>query len=126
MLTLERCREILGDDCPKSDAELELLRDQCYGLADVVCAAFVEERKKPRNAPQNAPQGEIRADDTGDGIRHAQELVGGEEAVAMLSEEERDDLQERAATMEFDGGLGREAAERAAFSDLWRRKRQRK
>jgi hypothetical protein len=40
----------------------------------------------------------------------------------MLPEDERYEVEERAAIMEFDGGLDRDAAERAAFSQYWRAK----
>jgi hypothetical protein len=36
MLTLERCRKLLGGDCPLSDAELTAVRDTLYAIADVV------------------------------------------------------------------------------------------
>ena len=122
MLTLEKCREILGDDCPKSDAELELLRDQLYGLADVAVEAFVEQRKRRKDARPAYTGGEIGAIDGGNGVGHVQEPVRFQDAVALLPEDEGAEVEERAAIHEFEGGLDREAAERAAFSDLWRRK----
>lgn len=33
MLSIERCREILGPDCPLSDEELAAMRDQLRDLA---------------------------------------------------------------------------------------------
>lgn len=42
--------------------------------------------------------------------------------VAKMTEEERMDWEERAAIMEYDGGLDREAAERAAYLDVKRQK----
>ena len=68
MLTLERYREILGEDCPKSDAELELLVDQMRGMASVICDAFVEDRKRRKDARHASTVGEIRAIDGGDGV----------------------------------------------------------
>jgi len=41
----------------------------------------------------------------------------------MLPEKDRYDVEERAAIMEFDGGLNRDAAERAAFLLCWRPRR---
>ena len=38
------------------------------------------------------------------------------QAIAALPEEERADVEERAAILEFDGGLSRDQAERLAFS----------
>ena len=35
MLTLKKCRELLGAKCSLSDSEVEILRDQLYALADI-------------------------------------------------------------------------------------------
>lgn len=55
MISLERCREILGPDCQLSDEELERLRDQLYTLADIITTAFLENRERGLAAPENAP-----------------------------------------------------------------------
>lgn len=41
--------------------------------------------------------------------------AGYSDMLATLSDEGRSEVEERAAIMEFDAGLGRDAAERAAF-----------
>lgn len=46
MLTLERCRKILGPECLLSDEELEALRNQLYALADIVLVACAAKRLK--------------------------------------------------------------------------------
>jgi|SRR5208283_5648934 len=117
MLTLERCREILGDDCPQSIRDLEQLRDQLYGLAGVAVEACVRQRRG--NGPQNAPDTAWRANG---GAARPNEPAGIPDAVALLSEDERYEFEERAAIMEHDGGLDRVAAELAAFSECWRAK----
>lgn len=40
MLSLDKCRKILGPKCTLSDTELERVRDELYGLADVAIDAF--------------------------------------------------------------------------------------
>jgi hypothetical protein len=40
VLTLKRCREILGKDCTLTDEELEMLRDQLYVIADMALDAY--------------------------------------------------------------------------------------
>ncbi|MBM3859221.1 MAG: hypothetical protein FJ395_06180 [Verrucomicrobia bacterium] len=122
MLTLERCREILGKECTLSDSELELLRDQLYGLADVAVEAFVDQRQRRGKASPVAYKPEIRAIDGGDGLGHGQDPVAFQDAAALLSPDDRAEIEERAAIMELDGGLDRDRAERYSFSDLWRRK----
>ena len=42
MLTLQKCRELLGRNCPLSDPELESLRDQIYGLADIAVTSLLQ------------------------------------------------------------------------------------
>jgi len=116
MLTLERCRQILGDDCPPSNSDLERLRDQLYGLAGVVVEACP--RRRRGNSPQNAPDAARQAIEGAAGHKTA----GFPDAVAMLPEEDRFEVEERAAIHEFDGRLDRSAAERAALSEYWRAK----
>lgn len=104
MLSLLKCREILGNDCPQSDDELKLLLDQMYVMAGVICDAFVKNVEIPVTESQNAPCFQA--------------------AISLLPEEERENLEERAAINEFEGGLDRDLAERTAFSDHWRQKYQ--
>ncbi|MEA2562131.1 MAG: hypothetical protein QOH06_3635 [Acidobacteriota bacterium] len=64
MLSLEECRKILGDEARGlSDADLELLRQQLYGLADIAISCFLTRRDEgvtfPSEAtatPPNAPE----------------------------------------------------------------------
>jgi hypothetical protein len=56
------------------------------------------------------------------GLEAPSKPAGFPDALAMLLEEDRYYVEERAAIMEFDGGLERDAAERAAFSLYWRAK----
>jgi hypothetical protein len=48
MLSLEQCRKLLGPGCKLSDSELEALRDQLYGLADIAIETFIEKRDRDR------------------------------------------------------------------------------
>jgi hypothetical protein len=99
MLSLQRCREILGTDSSLSDSDLQLLRDQLYALGRATVEALP---RQPRtNGSPRSPEGFA-------------------EALSALPEDDRYELQERAAIAEFDGGLERSAAEQAAFSEFWR------
>jgi hypothetical protein len=120
MLSLKRCREILGADSPETESDLELLRDQLYGLARVAVEACPTQRR--RNSQRNAPDGARQAIKTASRNNEPKESVRFSEALASLSEEERYEVEERAGIMEFDGGLDRSAAEQAAFSEFWRAK----
>ncbi len=100
MLSLQRCREILGRDCFLDDDQLAQLRDQLYGLADIIT-------------------GELLAHRSGDGeaCKENKEWSTGEfkAALNLLPECEREDVEERAAIIEFEGGADRDLAERRAI-----------
>lgn len=53
MLSLERCREILGPDAPDDERELEQRRDEAYQLARLITEIF--QGQTPRKAP-SAPE----------------------------------------------------------------------
>ena len=98
MFSLERCRQILGRDCTLDDVELVTLRDQLYGLADVLTDHL-------RNQPQFNG-------------KDALEIVEPDvyqAALRLLPEIEREDVEERAAIIEFEGGVERDEAERQAI-----------
>ena len=46
MLPLERCREILGEDAPADDRQLEKARDHAYRLARLLLEIYREEKAK--------------------------------------------------------------------------------
>ena len=71
---------------------------------------------------QNAPDAARRAIDGAARVQVPSKSPGFPDAVAMLPEGERYEVEERAAILEFDGGLDRDAAERAAFSFYWQAK----
>ena len=46
MLSIDRCRQLLGPAAVgMSDAQIERLRGQLYGLADVTVSVFLEMRR---------------------------------------------------------------------------------
>lgn len=108
MLSLERCRKVLGSGCALSDAELERLRDQLYAVADAATTAFMENRHMADTQPPHAER--ARAPDG------SQPVAGFDTALTLVPEEGRDAMEERAAIMEYDGELDRETAELESFS----------
>ena len=91
MLTLQRCRELLETDSP--------------GLSDSELEAL---RKQLYAIAQVGIHARARE------RQFAQ-------AIAALAEDERADVEERAAILEFDGKLSRDQAERLALSPYSRR-----
>ena len=88
MLSVEQCRKILGCGGLLSDKELEILRDQMYGLADVILDCL-----KSRSIAENT-SGNFRR------------------ALTLIPEDVHPLLEERAAIVEFDGQTIRDDAER--------------
>jgi hypothetical protein len=86
VVSIAECRRVLGDGRPLSDSEVEHLRDQLYELARTI----VDLSRVPLNEP--------------------------ERVIAQLPDDQRADVEERAAIVEFDGGLTRRLAERRAFT----------
>ena len=95
MLSLEKCRQLLGDEAPQDDHDLERLRREMYVLAGVAVSAFCERK-----------------------------VVSGEDrfeaALRLVPADEREALDERASIREYDGGFDRGVAERSALSDYMR------
>ena len=99
MLSVAKCRKILGDDCFITDAEIEQMRNSLYDLAHVVVESMPPQRRRGCSY---------------DGTRVPPSTSGGvtprrcgsrcrDEASALLAEEERYVAEERAAILEFGG-----------------------
>jgi hypothetical protein len=95
MIDLRRCRSILGPDCPLTDGQVELLRDQLAAFADIALETALQE---VRNG-------------TADIFSVASSLV---------PEAHRAQLAERASIAEFEGRARRGQAERTALRDYTR------
>ena len=91
MISLDRCRKLLGPENSVPDEKLVTLRDQLYCLAEL----FLDLRDI--------------------GQRLDKPVEGAFEQVAG-SQQDPNVLKERAAIIEFDGGISREEAERQALS----------
>jgi hypothetical protein len=50
MLPLERCREILGEDAPADERQLEKARDDAYRLARLLLEIYRAEKAKRRES----------------------------------------------------------------------------
>lgn len=51
MLSLERCREILGSDAPEDDRQLAERRDEAYRLARLLFEIFQEQGPQQASSP---------------------------------------------------------------------------
>lgn len=91
MLSVQRCRELLGASAPSSDEDIEELRSQLYAVAVVWL---------------------------GQGARPLEPST--DSLLSALPEDDRVGVEERAAVLEYDGGVPRDLAERAAITDIFR------
>jgi len=108
VISIKRCREILGCHAPVDDQEIENLRDQLYGVADVITEEILARTKRQQAAD------ELSAEQGHDYNEYSK-------ALGMLPEDERDDVEERAAIIEFEGQADREVAEKQAILATIRR-----
>jgi hypothetical protein len=95
MLSLERCRKLLGPENNVPDEKLVTLRDQLYCLAELVL-------------------------DLRDNSQNVDLSVDGAFEQLAVSNEDPNALKERAAIIEFDGKVSRDEAERRAIENVTR------
>lgn len=100
MLSLQRCRDILGPKCGLDDQQIEKLRAQIYGIANVITDQMG--KSKPRRPDTHQEIQEIDAD-------------GFQAALKLLTDEDREEIEERAAIIEFEAGTDTDEAERKAI-----------
>jgi hypothetical protein len=91
MLSLQKCRLLLGPNCELTDSQIDQIRQELYALAHIALDAF-----RDCNQP---------AQDDKSPLPH-------------VSVKDREESEERAAIFEFDAGLQRETAERKALDGL--------
>ena len=97
MLTLQKCRSLLGADCKLTDAELEQLRHELYVVAEVAISNFCVSTK------------------AGSDNRSTSQNVSS--CLNAIPEGERPAVEERAAILEFEAHLKKPEAERQAFGE---------
>lgn len=97
MLSLQKCRSLLGTDCKLTDSQIEQLRQEIYAFSDVAVEAFCAQRRA------NTANGS-KPNDAGS-------------CLAAIPQEERQAVEERAAILEFEGHLKKPEAERQAFGE---------
>jgi hypothetical protein len=101
VLTLQQCRKLVGADCDLSDNELEVAREQLYALA-ALTIDVVTDRKRTRlrlvsPKPSSLPAPSFMA------------------ALNLIENDQRNEIEERAAILEYDANLSRDEAERTAI-----------
>jgi hypothetical protein len=99
MLSLEKCRSLLGPDCQLTDSQLEQLRHELYALAHIALDSFRDSKQPACN-------------DTS--------------LFSQIPPADRQEAEERAAIFEFEAGLQRQEAEHKAVDGLSRHPRKRR
>lgn len=96
MLPVQKCRELLSKESDNlTDSELDQVRQGLYDLAALVLKSY-----------------------------SARTSMTPDKALALLSSSEREEAEERAAILEYEGGLSRFSAEQLAVTEIVRRRRQ--
>jgi hypothetical protein len=103
VLSVARCRSLLGPDCTLTEARLDEVRQDLYTLAQISVEGFCK-RRDPKDvtpaahgsASQGAP-------------------LNVPTATSLLPNEDRHAVEERSAILEFEAGLSRQEAEREAL-----------
>jgi hypothetical protein len=90
VLPISKCREALGQTSTLTDSQIRDLRAELYPLARAIMAAYLVGRRAGE-----APSAQV---------------------LGALAPDLQVDVDERAAIMEVDGGLERDAAERSALA----------
>ncbi len=96
LISLDRCRKLLGADAAVSDEELTEIRESLYQLAHVVVSAYTEQH---------------HAVDVGVASEEFEEFL------KRLPPEEQEEVEKRAAALVQDKGMCREKAERVAITE---------
>ena len=110
MLTLKRCREVLGADAPGDESQLERIRSDLCELSQLFIALLTQGDSRTWVEANGLPCTDEKS--------HANRLMPAFESLcAALGEDGAYELAERAAIMEYDGGLGKHDAEVAALED---------
>lgn len=117
MLSIQRCRRILGDHAPSTDGEIEKLRDELSALAEIVTdrVASSSSAGSLTDAPAQpvGPNQETETPDDGPGYH---------DTVRLVDDADRAEIEERAAIMEYDANRPRAEAERFAVIDFCERR----
>ncbi len=123
MLTLERCRVLLPDGSELSDEEVLEQRDLLYDLAEIAVDFLSHSPERHLLPAGTLAQGmqETSGDLTAREKPHERDDGAEDRESEVWAEVEGFD--ERAAIMEFDGGLERGEAERLALLDCIGRRR---
>ena len=95
MLSVAKCRKILGDDCLITDAEIEQMRNSIYDLARVGLESMPSQRRKGCSSGGAPPVGVMPLERRPPACRR--------EPTVMLTEDEHYLAEERAAILEFGG-----------------------
>ncbi|HSS21660.1 MAG TPA: hypothetical protein VLL54_16425 [Pyrinomonadaceae bacterium] len=104
MLSLRRCRDLIDPSARiQTDDELAVIREQLYSLA----ALLIDSRTMTQGEPR---LGLLKGDNASAlGSKH-------DNALRWFRADERDEIEERAAILEFDAKTTRDEAERAAIA----------
>ena len=101
MLSLERCRSLLGPACRPSNEQLEQMRQELYALAEMIMDDL-HQRERP-SKPEGTSNERPRSSDSHRPVK---------EALTLVPPRKLQEVEERGAILQFDAGMARKEAER--------------
>ena len=110
MLSIARCRALLGPDCRLTEEQLELLRGDLYSLAQIAIEGFRKRQESNDVTPRTHGSSSQRTP------------LSTPSAISLLPRGDRDSVEERSAILEFEAGLDRDRAEKQAVLEWAGRK----
>lgn len=110
MLSLEQCRQVLGAATPEDESELRRIRDDLSELSQLFIALLTQGDSRTWTDSS-------RSSSSADASRCPRPVPAFELLCSSLGEDKAYELVERAAILEFDGGVESHEAELTAMRE---------
>ncbi len=122
MLSVKKCREVLGNKSSHTDEFLERMRGELYALANVILDGVATAKSPSPRKPSDSADGKQNTPGAGGTYPIVGSASPYADVLALLPEDDRHAVEERAAIHQFDGGCTREQGEKLALGEHWNRK----
>lgn len=118
MLSVNKCRELTGQDPYLSDEQLERMRDQFYSLANVILDGTAAAKLSSPHEPLGYEDGKH----AGKNRPVVESTSPYADVLALLSDDDRYEVEVRISIHKSDGDCTRVQAERLALDEHWKSK----
>ena len=118
MLSVNKCRELTGQDPNISDEQLERMRDELYSLANVI----LDGTPAAELSSPHEPLGHEDGKHAGRNRPVVESASPYADVLALLSDDDRYEVEVRISIHKSDGGCTRVQAEALALDEHWKSK----